>query len=250
MVLTAYPVAGKQKSFDICLAFSRAAGGQIAGAKLRPGAAFFYGVDKSNAEVWRQVVAGGQEFFYSDNSYFDATRQHHFRVTRNALQHSGRGESDGKRFAALGIEIKPWRAGGDYILLCPQSEHFMHTVVGENGSWVPRTIAALQRITDRPIKVRHWSANKAIQSASLAQDLEHAHSVVTWSSAAAVSAVLAGVPVVTMGQCAAEPMAGALKDIENLPRSDDRLGWANVLADQQWSMEEIRNGTAWRALNG
>jgi hypothetical protein len=46
-------------------------------------------------------------------------------------------------------------------------------------------------------------------------------------------------------------MASAdLSEIEAPRRPEDRERWAGVLADNQWSVPEIRNGTAWKALNG
>jgi hypothetical protein len=247
-MMTAYPVAGKKKSFDICLAFVRGCGGQI-GTKLRDGPAFFYGVDESNVDIWRAVRADGRDWYYCDNSYFDDSRQDTFRVTKNRLQHSGFGRTTGKRFDALDVAIKPWRTAGEHIVVCPQSTPFMRNVIGYSGDWLEHTLAALKNSTQRPIRVRGWSADKGKLAATLQQDLAGAHALVTWSSAAAITAVLSGVPVVTMGQCAAERMAGSLTALEALPMLD-RVEWAGVLADNEWSLDEMRDGTAWRALNG
>lgn len=248
MVLTCYPVAGKKKSFDICLAFARGSGGQIAGM-LREGAAFFYGVDHSNVETWRRVHELGREFYYCDNAYFDSARQKFFRITRNALQHSGHGRSDGARLRKLQIGIKPWRAAGTHVLVCPQSAHFMRTVIGFDGDWPELTLASLAKITDRPIRIRAWSADKRGLSTSIEQDLHGAHALVTWSSAAAVTAILAGVPAIVLGQSAAAPMAGtSLEQLERPPMPDGREEWAAVLADNQWTLDEMRAGRAWRAL--
>lgn len=250
MALTCYPVAGKKKSFDICVAFSRGAEAQI-GTMLREGAAFFYGVDGSNVEIWNRVRELGREFYYCDNAYFDGARQRYFRVTRNALQHSGVGISDGKRLAKLGIEIKPWRTAGRHVVVCPQSAHFMHTVVGRPGDWLEDVMPEIAAVTDRPVLVRGWSADKGKMAATLEQDLVDAHVLVTWSSAAAIAAILAGVPAIVLGECAAAPVAGTTMDqIENPPTPDGREQWAAVLADNQWTLDEFRAGVAWRALMG
>ena len=245
--MTAYPVAGKQKSFDLCLAFIKGCGGQIAGAKLREGAAVFYGVDHSNELIWRNVLARGGDWYYIDNSYFDAARQQRFRITRNRLQHSGIGTSTGERFRALGIQIQPWRAAGRHIVVCPQSLSFMHNLAGRVGDWGRQTVADLRITTDREIRLRPWSRDKGGASGSLAEDLVDAHALVTWSSAAAVTSVLAGVPVIVhAADCAARLMSGS--DIEALPLPEREI-WAGVLSDNEWTVEEMVNGTAWRALN-
>lgn len=247
-MVTAYPVHGKQKAYDICKAFVDGCGGSI-DTKLQPGPAFFFGVNETNLHIWKAVLADGRDYFYCDNSFFDGARQAQFRVSKNALQHSGLGTSDGKRFKELGIELKPWTSGGDHIVVVEQSEPFMRMVVGSNVNWRVQTVDALQRLTKRPIRLRPWSPDKGKLAKTLPADLAGAHALVTWSSAAAITAVLDGVPIVTMGQCAAEPMAGSLLEIENLPRPE-REEWAGVLADQQWTLAEMRSGLAWRSLNG
>lgn len=245
-MITAYPVAGKKKSFDLCLAFIRGCGGQI-GTNLRDGAAVFYGVDHSNEAIWCAVKARGDDWFAIDNSYFDAVRQRSFRVTKNRLQHTGLGTSDGRRFREIGTEIKPWRSGS-HIVVCPQSDSFMATIAGFDGDWTRSAVKRLKQHTDREIRVRPWCRNKTTVGKTLQSDLEGAHAVVVWSSAAAVTAVLAGVPVVVESEaCAARPMSGTIEGIESLPMPE-RENWAGVLADNEWTVDELRNGTAWASL--
>lgn len=245
-MVTAYPVAGKKKSFDLCLAFVRGCGGQIAGS-LRPGPAAFYGVNHSNDAVWRAVLADGRDRFMIDNSHFDALRQRSFRITKNRMQHAGIGLSDGKRFKAIGVEIRPWRKAGNHIVVCPQSDSFM-ALMGYQGDWTASIVKRLAQHTDREIRVRQWSRNKTKHALSLQADLVDAHAVVVWSSAAAVTAAIAGIPIVVESEdCAAKPMSGTVEQIENLP-TPDRENWLGVLADNEWPIDEITNGTAWSHL--
>lgn len=244
--MTAYPVANKKKSFEICLAWTRGCGGQI-GTTLRDGDAFFYGVDDSNEAVWREVLKSGRDFWYCDNAYFDGARQQYFRVTKNALQHSGAGDSDGLRFAELGVPIKPWRTAGEHIVVCPQSTPFMKTIAQYQGDWLRDAVAALEAHTRRPLRIRAWSADKGKLAATLKDDLAGAHALVTWSSAAAVTALLEGVPVVANGPGCAASMSGWIADMENLPQPP-RETWAAVLADNQWTLDELRRGDAWAKL--
>ena len=234
--MRACPVKRKQKSVEICAAFLEGT------PKDAPGSVF-YGVDEDNLDEWN----ARSDYYYIDNSYFDVVRGSYFRVTRNAMQHSGLGGSDGVRFRKLGASIRPWRKGR-HILVCPQSTHFMR-LCGYYGDWTADTVRALNEVTDRPIRIRLWSPDKMKLASTLESDLIGAHCLVTHSSAAAVTAVLAGVPVVCTARCAASPMSGSLADIEDLARPGDRERWASVLADNQFTLEEMRNGTAWRMLN-
>ena len=250
-MLNAYPIMGKKKSFDICAAFLDGypgAGQMITNGQPRDGAAFFYGVDESNMDAWQFVRDSGHEFYYADNSYIDQTRGTYFRVTKNALQHSGHGASDCRRFRALGVEVKPWQSGG-HVVLCPQSDSFMRDIAGVSFDWTQKTVEALGNFTSRHIRVREWNRDKKAGARTLPDDLTGAHALVTWSSAAAVTAIINGVPIVATGPSAARPMSGDIADIEDLPRPE-REQWLGLLADNQFTLSEFRDGFAWRSLNG
>lgn len=253
-MVTAYPVAGKAKSVEICRAFIQGCGGAIAHnpSELMSGAAFFYGVDASNQHIFDQVLREGREFYYCDNAYFDKVRQSYFRVTCNRLQHEGIGKSDGQRFAALGISMLPWRTSGDHVVVCPQSDHFMRNIAKCGGDWLAKKVkavvssqATLVHLRDRP-----WSPDKAALSASLEDDLRGALGLITYSSAAAVTAVLNGIPVSCDESCAAWIMSSNIFDTESKPDVwSMRQEWASVLADNQWTLDEMRAGLAWKMLH-
>lgn len=242
--MNCYPTPGKLKAQFICEAFAKGCGGKvIADNQLRPGPAMFYGIAPGCESLWRHAQ-DGRDYWFVDNAYYDASREQYFRVTKNRLQHSGLGASDGKRFQALGIAIEPWRQGGKHILLCPQSDHFMRTVAGYSGNWTDETTAMLRKFTDRPIRVRQWERNKGKQASSLVADLVDCHALVTWSSAAAVTAILSGVPAIVGPHSAAGPMAITIAEIENPPQRE-RETWAGVLAANQWTLPELASG-AWK----
>lgn len=236
--VTCYPIPGKQKALRLCEAFAagvRAAGGDAhvcttPPLRLEAGAAVFYGVRPAVRHLWEQAKFERRDWFYIDNSYFDCVRERQFRVTRNALQHTGRGSSDGCRFEALGLAIKPMRDGAN-VLLCPQSHEFMELVAGDPG-WLQRVMRNLQdKYGDARVILRTKQEKRP-----LAEDLRRAGLLVTWSSAAAVEALLEGVRVMCAPECCAT-------------YADDRAAWASVLADNQWTIDEVADGNAWRALN-
>lgn len=268
-MVTAYPVRGKAKSLEICRAFVEGSGGALAldpPDKLHSGAAFFYGVDASNAHLWDQVIAERREFYYCDNSYFDSARQSYFRVTRNRVQHSGFGNSDGIRFAGLGIPVEPMRENeAGCFLFCPQSDWFMRVIArypgaaGMTDAWLEGHQRELKRsYPDRVQVVRHWSPDKKALSVTLPADLIRTYAVVTYSSAAAITALLAGVPAFCSDRCAAWPFSSATGVATAnghgsrlvRPSIDARRNWAGVLADNQWTLDEMRAGLAWEAIGG
>jgi hypothetical protein len=233
-LITCYAQPDKEKSRRVLEAFTAGCGGRMANTTARalePGAAAFYGVRAPWLHLWEQAKREGRDWYYLDNSYFDCARELQFRVTKNALQHTGRGVSDGKRFAALGIEIKPMREDGENVIVCPSSVEFMRAVAGDPG-WLDRVTRNLRRQYKSGCVIVRTKQEKR----PLLVDLERARLLVTWASAAAVTALLQGVPVMCAPECCAT-------------YAQDRAPWAAVLADNQWTLAEIRNGTAWRTLN-
>lgn len=233
-MITCYAQPEKDKSVRLIEAFAQGCGASVASTwspRLGPGAAVFYGVREPWIHLWDQAKREGRDVYYMDNSYFDVARERQFRVTKNAIQHTGLGESDGKRFAALGVKVKPMRADGENVIVCPSSPEFMR-IVAKDPEWLDRVTAGMRE---------RYGADRVIvrtknDARPLLADLESAKLLVTWGSAAAVTALLEGVPVACAPECCAT-------------HAGDRENWAAVLADNQWTEAEMRAGAAWRALN-
>lgn len=252
-MITAYPVRGKAKSVEICRAFIQGCRGTLAldpPATLYPGTAFFYGIDASNRHLWEQVLRENRDYYYCDNSYFDQTRQTYFRVTRNRIQHNGFGPTDARRFDKLGIAVNQVRAVPDgHVVFCPQSDWFMQ-VIARYPNWQRDARHAFSTfLPGHTHRVREWDPDKAKLARSLPEDLIGAYALVTHSSAAAVTAILLGVPIFCATECAAFPMSSVI-DVAtrevfiNTPLPSEVRLWAGTLADNQWTLDEMRDGTA------
>lgn len=240
-MLTMHHVAGKEKSRVLCQAF-------VDGAPRDAEGAVFYGVTETNIAAWTAAKRSGRPWYYLDNSYLDATRGVRFRATKNALQvpaaklheaalREHRQASDGKRFDALGLTIKPWwPQPGGYALLVAQSPWFMKLVGAPH--WLESKADHWQRT-----KWRAWNRNKAAQMATLDSDLAGAHCLVTHTSAAAVQATLAGVPVYVAREHALTDMICSVID-----ETDERRAFLSILADHEFSLDEMRKGMAWATL--
>lgn len=171
---------------------------------------------------------------------------HYYAIAKG--YHNGGGswpEPVSDRLSRLRLEIKPWRDGGDYILICPNRSfgvpgRMMHP------DWAERCEAKLRRVTSMPIRVRKHPGNDE-PKIPLAKDLVGAHAVVIWSSSAGVHALIEGIPVVCESQfwiC----KSAASEDL-NLKRDDDaRLHALRNLAWAQWTCAEIERGEPFRHL--
>lgn len=248
-----YASVGKRRSREMLMQVARGNGWalQTMAAHDRRRMAVFYGVTGDTRDIVRTAQDSGAWWLYIDHAYFG--RGEFYRATLNALQHCGTGDSDGARWKRLGLEIAPWRSGGRHILVCPQSELWHLWMMGGDTpkAWADRVTAELRQHTDRPIIVRFKPdiARERVADAvaeahrQLMEALEDCHAVVVHQSGCGVQAALAGVPVFSTGPGAVVPVACTdLSRIESPVRPDDRLRWASVLADNQWSLSEITAG--------
>jgi hypothetical protein len=249
-----YVPKGKAKARVVCEAFVRGAGGgrvyQPPPRRAPAGAACFFGVTEATRDAWLHARRRPHDWYYLDNAYFDAARGRLFRAARNAVQAHGQEPPDWPRLAALGVRVHPWRKDGRHVLVVAQSSTYMRVVAAYSGCWWKDALAVLRRHTDREIRVRGWRSDKRALAITLARDLRDCWALVTWSSAAANEALLAGVPVFTAGPCAAARLGlDDLGRIEEPIYPPGRARWAAALAGRQWSLDEFRDGTAWRALH-
>lgn len=255
MGLSIYPVPGKEKSKVICAAFA-------AGAPKHATGAVFFGTEGVMSAFQR---AKSGTWWYIDNAYTDPQRGQYFRVTKNALQVNPIAPgwtplesfllrpSTGERFARLGITVKEWRDNSNgQILVIPQSDDFMKSTLGRKGDWLGETVAKLNAWGFGPrIRVRPWQRDKTKAYVDLHKDLDNAAVVVTWSSASAITALYEGIPAISESG-SVNWLTGALTEesvrLPMRPSVAERQRFLEVLADNQFTLDEFRNGTAWRWL--
>ncbi len=249
---------GKRKASKLLTAFTRPARGLVVAADRvkvsRCGADVwvFYGVDQVTLGLFEVARARGT-FVYMDNGYirskYHGETHPYYRVTRNRAQHPGIGRTDGARFAALNVPLQPWRRDGRHVLVALQSEWWFKRHGIERAEWIYGVRRRIAQDTGRPVVVRDKPPRIDLV-APIADDLRDAWCVVTHSSNVAVDAIIAGIPAIVLGESAAAPMAGrSLDDLRTPPTPADRLHWCGVLADNQWTADEIGNGLPLRIVS-
>ena len=168
----------------------------------------------------------------------------------------------------LGIDLKPWKRDGKNILICCQRDGGW-SMNGENlMPWLVKTIQQIKKYSDRPISVRFHPGDKKIlehkrslaryrlpgvtvaHAPTIQQDFLTAHAVVNYNSSPAVAAVIEGIPSIVLDpdrSQAAQVSHHDLSDIENLKEFDREL-WIQKMAQMHWTLNELKDGTAWRHL--
>ncbi len=156
-------------------------------------------------------------------------------------------EGDGSRWDALGIDLKPWRASGEHVLVLPNRSFGMPDRMMPL-TWTADTAKRLQKLTGREIRIRAHPGNDPPKKA-LAADLEGAWACAIWQSSAGVHALVAGIPVICCSPAwICKGAAGAdLREIES-PPMPDRLPAMQRLAWAQFNIQEIESGFAFTSL--
>lgn len=255
---------GHKWSVLVCKAFAAGAKVPIVpAAPLLPGDVFMYGSLRGLLPTLMQARREKRTVLYADNGYFlpGKSQESYFRITRNALQHNGEGELPfpkwlaRERWQRLNLAIQPWRKNGRHVIVCPPARLFGAQFGFSADEWLESTVATLKKHTDRPIKVRakmSWNdVKRAYRNPTpLSEDLNGAWALVTHCSNAAVESLLAGVPVFCTDRCGASAMALSDLSLIETPRMDEgRTRWATILANNQWTLPEMKSGLAWKMLN-
>jgi hypothetical protein len=198
--------------------------------------------------------AQGRDYYYIDTGYFgNGRKKTYHRITRNAMQAIGPViDRPRDRLAATGWGPRKFRPGS-HVLLAPPSQKLLMCYGIDLDQWLHDTVTQLRLFTDREIIIRQKASRSVRQSSdTMEMALErNVHCLVTFSSIAAVEAVMYGKPAITLGPSAAHAVTShEIRDIEKpyIPTLDEVERWAAHLAYCQFTESEMRDGTAWRIL--
>lgn len=164
----------------------------------------------------------------------------------------------GDRWAKLGVELKPWRAEGETVLLCGQIPHDTSVQHVDYVAWLRSAAGELRKYTKRPVVYRKHPLlsydigpieGAVASSDSLDADLARAHVVVTFNSTVGVESVIAGIPTLSFDRRSmAYPVSAHRFADADAPARPERLAWAHELAYSQWHIDEIAVGAPWLHL--
>lgn len=166
------------------------------------------------------------------------------------------------RLKASGLKLRKWRKRGSQIVIAGSSAkyHAFHDL-GHPTEFARMVFRDLRALTDRPVVYRpkpSWREAEPIRKCgysdhreTLGQAMDGAWAMVTHGSNSSLEAVLAGVPVVVLGDAVAKPISStSLAEIRH-PRmagERERRRWlANVLY-WQWTLAEMQRGEAWQVI--
>lgn len=227
-------VGDHQHAKVVCSAFAEGCGGKMvpATSRLKPGPAAMWGILRGAGDRIKECELYGQPYFYIDHGYF--SRGHYdgyYRVVFCDRHLQGPPQpSDGERWEALGLEVAPmrrWVREDGVAAYLPVSRHVAAYCGFDAGEFDEFALADLR---GRGLEVRVCPKEEPGQ-------WEGADLVVGFQSNALIEASLAGYRVRELG----ESPAGHILDQKR------RRGFS-WLADNQWTLAEMRSGKCWSDL--
>jgi len=172
------------------------------------------------------------------------------------------------RSVSLGLQIKPWRTDGEYILICGQHEKSLQWEgMPRMSQWIMNTIEQLQIHYDYPIIFRphprcrlenierqyknvYRQEPKRLANTYDDYDMsfDNIKFTVSWSSNPGIHSILNGVPAFTSPYSLAFDVACPHLLMVDTPHMPDRQQWLNDYAWTEFTIEEIRNGLPLKRL--
>lgn len=189
------------------------------------------------------AIERGTPFYFIDNGYMHPANggaQGYYAVTYRSFAPMLLDDPD---WARLRVDMKDWRDPSQNpngrVLVCAPGRGFGKMFGWDMNSWLADIVVKLKTMTDRPIVVRDKWATTPFE-----QELQNTAIVVTHSSKAAIRAIHAGIPCIVEHTSACAPVAGSdLSQLEHPPMPDRTRWWASLMC-QQFTLDEMRKGTA------
>ena len=199
----------------------------------------------------------GKDFYYIDTGYFgNGKKKLYHRITKNDVQQFGPVvDRPADRFERTGVSPKKVRADGSKILLAPPSQKLLNLYDIDLETWLAQTLNEIHAHTDREVVIRRKQGrstrvNDDTIEMALDQDV---YCLITYSSIAAGEAILHGKPAIALGPNAAATLCStSISELEKIrrPSLDEIYAWCRHIAYCQFTETEMRDGTAWRILQG
>lgn len=229
-----------------------------------------FGVKGHTKTIRDAYVAAGKRFLMFDKAFIRVPggSNAYFRVTIDGpspnpgLMRSLRPLT---RLQALRVELQPRvtsvKPDSTVIYAGSSQKYCDWHGLGDANDYAESVIRACRKWTGRR-KILYrpkptWPGFREIPGTTLAREgaltdlLGTCHVLVTHGSSAAVDAIVYGVPAITLGDCAASPVAGhhpAFCKVPIWPSDHNREHWLANLAWWQWTVDEMASGQAWEFL--
>jgi len=223
-----------------------------------------YGILAGSGEVYKWCQNEHRNFYFMDHGYFTNAHDspHWLRITKNKHCQNVLQDKPADRYEKyFKKELKPWHKGKKILVLPPTNAIANFFGVED---WLDKTLLTLKKSTDRQIDIRekpynptiavdHVGATVKVDRPTVHKgsiDWTQYHATVTYNSNTMVASLENGVPVFCdPDNSAAAPISETDFSRIETPKYGDRVALFSSLAYNNWTLQEMANGTAWRMLN-
>ena len=225
----------------------------------------FHGRMARNKDIWANSVRDNKAIIVLDVG--GIKRGTTWKVGLNGINRDaffGDKGNDSKRAKALGLELKPWRTDGEYILLCGQHDKSLqwHNMPSMSN-WFLDTYDEIRKHTDRPILFRphprcrlphierglkNVIRQEPTHLSGTYDDFDMAFdnvwATVSFSSNPGIHSIINGVPAFVGTSSLAYDVGNDIDFMHNIehPLMPNRQQWLNDYAWTEYTVEEIANG--------
>lgn len=202
-----------------------------------------------NEELLRTRMSNNLPFLFMDSGYtnfLESGKVWHRLCNNHIHNNQFNGKFNHKRLTIFKCLPEPWRQdGNDVIIIEPSAIQckLFDIDIEQWRYWVQRTVE--QHLVDSKRIVFREKVDKKIRQSFYQYLLnEDVYCVINYNSNAAVEAIWAGVPVITLGKHITNPVTiDSIDQINNLKRPDIDF-WLKRLSYSQYTLEEIESGIA------
>ena len=178
--------------------------------------------------------------------------------------------NDSTRAGLLGLDLKPWRTKGKFILICGQHDKSLQWQnMPRMSNWLLDTIKTIQKHTDRSIVFRphprcplpdierefknvyRQVPNKLAGTYDdFDMKFDNIHATVSYSSNPGIHSIINGVPAFVGTSSLAYDVGNDIDFLEDIeePHMGARQHWLNDYVHTEWTVEEISQGLPLKLL--
>tara|TARA_A100001011_G_C14286999_1_gene834273 strand:- start:984 stop:1805 length:822 start_codon:yes stop_codon:yes gene_type:complete len=224
-----------------------------------------YGILAGSGEVYKWCEKEKKDFYFLDHGYFSYAHDYPYwlRITKNGHCQTKLFDRPSDRYEKyFKQDLKPWHKKGSKILILPPTNAISNFFSATD--WLGNTLKILRDNTDRELVVREKPYNPGIAKdhvgATIKVDIptnvksgpinwNEYFACVTFNSNTMIESFHNGVPVFCdPNNCGATPIAETDFSKIETPVYGDRMSLFSSLAYNNFTMEEMSNGTAWSLL--
>lgn len=239
--------------------------------QIDPESVVFTGRLAASDGILRTCLSKGARFIYFDKGYihrgWGVKNKRYIRFSVNGLhplEYFQNVPRPPDRWNRLKVPMRPFRGTGSHVIFAGCTSKFANFHDFDPVDYARAIVKTVKQWTGRPVLYRpkpgdrNSPVDNPVEGTTLSnhhrtieEELQNAHALVTFSSNAAIDAILAGVPAFVLGPGIAKPISNTdLSRIEDpcFPPEKEQRQFFYDLAYCQWNGREIEKGLVWENL--